>query len=110
MPPRPDPRPEALPAIAARLRLLRATTGLSQQKFAARVGLGYQQWGNFEAAHGRIGIDAALTLCRAMPVTLDWIYRGIEDGLKVGLWREMEATAAAQAEPVAPSEPAPVKV
>lgn len=71
-------RPEDLDAIANRLRLLRATTGLSQHKFTEWVGLGYSQWANFEASKGRIGLDAALTLTRKMGVPLDWIYLGQE--------------------------------
>ncbi len=31
---------------------------MSQEAFAAHVGLGYKQWGNFESAAGRIGLDA----------------------------------------------------
>lgn len=71
-------RPEDVSAIAERLRALRATTGLSQQKFADSVGLGYSQWANFESARNRIGLDAALTLVRKMGVSLDWIYTGQE--------------------------------
>ena len=69
-------RPEDVSAIARRLRALRSTTGLSQEKFAARCGLGYKQWGNFEGEAGRIGLDAALALVREFGVTLDWIYLG----------------------------------
>jgi transcriptional regulator with XRE-family HTH domain len=78
-------RPEDLDAIANRLRLLRATTGLSQHKFTEWIGLGYSQWANFEAAKGRIGLDAALTLTRKMGVSLDWIYLGQEAWLPAQL-------------------------
>jgi transcriptional regulator with XRE-family HTH domain len=61
-------------AISDRLRALRETTGMTQAQFAEHVGLNYKQWGNFEAAFSRIGIDAALQLVREMRVTLDWIY------------------------------------
>lgn len=78
-------RPEDVAAIAARLKALRAATGLSQEAFAKQVGLGYKQWGNFESASGRIGLDAALTLTRELKVPLDWIYLGEEAWLPAGL-------------------------
>ena len=94
-------RPEDVVAQAQRLRELRATTGLSQEKFAESVGLGYGQWSNFESARQRIGIDAALTLTRKMFVSLDWIYTGngmqyLPPDLREALRRvqETEATAA----------------
>lgn len=86
-----DPRPESLEAIASRMRALRATTGLSQQKFAERYGLGASQWANFETAQKRIGIDAALTLAREMRVPLDWIYLGQEAWLPAGLRDQIRA-------------------
>lgn len=86
-------------AIAMRLRALRATIGLSQEAFARRVGLGYKQWGNFEAATGRIGIDAALTLTRELRVPLDWIYLGEEAWLPAGLRDQIREKLAEQQAP-----------
>ncbi len=86
-----DPRPESLEAIASRMRALRATTGLSQQKFAERYGLGPSQWANFETAQKRIGIDAALTLAREMRIPLDWIYLGQEAWLPAELRDKIRA-------------------
>jgi transcriptional regulator with XRE-family HTH domain len=99
-------RPEDVSAIAQRLRALRATTKLSQEAFAKRVGLGYKQWGNFEAATGRIGLDAAMTLTRELKVPLDWIYLGEEAWLPAGLRDEIRrelATLQAEQKP----QPAP---
>lgn len=87
-------RPEEVAAIAARLRALRATTGLSQEAFAEKYGLGYKQWGNFEAARGRIGLDAALTLARELLVPLDWTYRGVEAWLPADLRDKIRAEIA----------------
>lgn len=78
-------RPEDVAAIAERLKALRASTGMSQEAFAKHVGLGYKQWGNFESAKGRIGLDAALTLARELKVPLDWIYLGEEAWLPAAL-------------------------
>ncbi len=86
-----SPHPASLEAIAKRLRALRATTGLSQQKFAERYGLGYSQWANFESARQRIGIDAALTLAQEMRVPLDWVYLGQEAWLPAELRDKIHA-------------------
>lgn len=72
----PKIHPASQEAQAQRLRALRQTTGLSQQRFADDMGLGYSQWANFETGTHRIGLDAALTLTRKMRVPLDWIYLG----------------------------------
>ncbi|WP_336489718.1 helix-turn-helix domain-containing protein [Methylobacterium nigriterrae] len=85
--------PDALAAMAERLRNLRATTGLSQQKFATSFGLGHSQWANFESAKHRIGIDAALTLRREMGVPLDWIYLGDTACLPAALKDELRKAA-----------------
>lgn len=87
-------RPEDIKAIAARLKALRATTGLSQEAFAASVGLGSKAWANFEAAGGRIGIDAALCLTREMNVPLDWIYIGQRAMLPADLRDKLDAVDA----------------
>lgn len=66
--------PSTIPEISRRLRLLRATTGLSQAEFARQVGVSRNAWNNFELEVGRINVDAAMKLCRKYLVTLDWIY------------------------------------
>ncbi|ACL61082.1 helix-turn-helix domain-containing protein [Methylobacterium nodulans] len=90
-------RPEDVRAISARLRALRKTTGLSQEKFAARCGLGYKQWGNFEAEEGRIGIDAAIALVKEFGVTLDWIYLGHPYRMPAELLEQIRAAAEPEA-------------
>lgn len=94
---RPKAEPFGAEAMAARLRALRATTGLSQQKFAEECGLGYKQWGNFETG-SRIGIDAALILVNKYRITLDWIYLGNKDMMPNGLMRRIEAIMATDEE------------
>lgn len=91
-------RPEDVLAIGDRLRALRISTGLTQAEFAEKYGFKQTQWGNFEAAHSRIGIDAALTLLRELKTPLDWIYTGDTTWLPSGLRDKIEAV-----------EPRPVK-
>ncbi len=78
-----------LDEMAKRLRALRDTTGLSQERFAEKYGLGYKQWGNFETG-SRIGLDAALTLVHEFRVTLDWIYLGDDSMMPTKLMREID--------------------
>lgn len=81
----------AVPEISRRLRILRATTGLSQQKFATTCGLEYRQWNNFEQG-SRIGIDAAMSLAKHYGLSLDWIYLGNPAGMPYGIMEQIKAT------------------
>lgn len=91
------PRPEDVISIAERMRVLRKTTGLSQEAFADFVGLGYAQWGNIEAARNRIGIDAALALTHKLGIPLDWTYLGEERWLPMELRSKLNEAADALA-------------
>jgi transcriptional regulator with XRE-family HTH domain len=77
----PAPDPLSLDAIAERLRLTRNALGLSQADIGRLAGIGAQAWNNNERARDRISLDQALKLCTATGVSLDWIYRGIMQGL-----------------------------
>lgn len=68
--------PRTLPAIARRMRLLRATTGLSISEFARETGIARTMWHNIESGFSRISVDAAMKLCEHFNLTLDWIFRG----------------------------------
>lgn len=72
------------------MRALRATTGLSQRKFAAEYKLGVSQWTQIEQGN-RIGIDAAINLVREFGLTLDWIYLGDRSRMPRDLLAEIDA-------------------
>ena len=80
-------------ALAKRLRVLRnfVAGGAhgSRAAFAARIGIEYKRWNNFERGFP-IPRDMAIHLVQAIHgLTLDWIYLGREDGLPVKLQREL---------------------
>jgi transcriptional regulator with XRE-family HTH domain len=68
--------PTSLAAISERLRLLQLSSGLKQAPFSRLVGLSASQWNNYSRGRERISIDAALKVCVATGVSLDFIYRG----------------------------------
>jgi transcriptional regulator with XRE-family HTH domain len=74
--------------IGHRLRLLRvALEDESQADFARRHGFKRSQLNNWETGARRIPLEAAITLCDAYGLSLDWIYRGKRDGLPEHLRR-----------------------
>jgi hypothetical protein len=90
---RPSPADLENAAIARRLRILRyyitGNESGSRQRFAARVGIEYKRWNNFERGLP-FNRDVAIHLVRAVPgLTLDWLYLGREDGLPIKLQREL---------------------
>jgi transcriptional regulator with XRE-family HTH domain len=58
---------------------------LSQKDFAARAGLTQPHYNQVETGVRLIGVRAAIKLCDAHGLTLDWIYRGDPSGLPVRL-------------------------
>ena len=71
--------PSAIPEIAGRLRLFRKAVAKNQTELCTRTGITRAAWSNYENARDRIGLDAAMKLCRTYGVTLDWIYFGGEN-------------------------------
>lgn len=67
--------------IAKRLLAVRKSLKLTQAAFAARNGFNSTQYNNWEKGSRRIPIEKALKLCDRYGLTLDFIYRGREDGL-----------------------------
>jgi transcriptional regulator with XRE-family HTH domain len=83
-------RPDTIPEIARRLRLLRMAVTSSQAEFCRRAGISTQLWNNYERGLSRIGIDTAISLQRKFAVPLDWIYLGIEAQLPNAIARKIE--------------------
>lgn len=71
-------RPEhSKPAIARRLVATReALNEGDQQKFAKGAKLKQNSYNQYESAKRLISLKAAIKLCDAYHLTLDWIYRG----------------------------------
>ena len=64
-------------AVAARVKVLRLKSGLSQADFAKSLGVKVTQYGNWETGFRQPSVAAAITICEAHGVTLDWLFRGI---------------------------------
>ena len=76
---------EEAQVVAERLRRTREATKLNQADWCRLVGIVPQAWNNYERGRNRISIDQALKVCQATGASLDWIYRGLADGLPVNL-------------------------
>lgn len=74
-------RPERSPiAIAHRIIRAREALGLTPKAVCDRTGIEPTAYSNYEGGK-RPGLDAAIALCDAFGVTLDWIYLGDVSGI-----------------------------
>ena len=90
--------PSAIPEIAGRLRLFRKAVAKNQTELCTRTGITRAAWSNYENARDRIGLDAAMKLCRTYGVTLDWIYFGGEEYLRSHLIKSLREAEKADPE------------
>jgi hypothetical protein len=91
-----DWRPDSNEAIAWRLKCLRyAIAKNNQSAFAAQLGIDPKRWNNFER-RTPLSKDVALKIVQRWPeLSLDWLFRGIDDRLPV--WRQRELAEAGNA-------------
>ena len=73
--------PTSPQSIARRLRLTREALGLNQTQFCTAGGIAPNTYNQWERARSRPELDGAAQLCEAHGLTLDWIYRGVSEGL-----------------------------
>lgn len=73
--------PTSPQSIARRLKLTREALGLNQTQFCTAGGIAPNTYNQWERARGRPELDGAAQLCEAHGLTLDWIYRGVSEGL-----------------------------
>jgi DNA-binding XRE family transcriptional regulator len=81
----PRPTSSSLEAIADRLVASREALEISQVDLCKRCGLKTNAYNQYETATSRINVDAAQALCDNLGYTLDWIYRGVINGLPFDL-------------------------
>ncbi|WP_029084883.1 helix-turn-helix transcriptional regulator [Bradyrhizobium sp. th.b2] len=86
-----DQNPESTEAVAHRLKRTREAMKLNQAAFCRLVGIDGPQWNNYEVGGRRITIDAALKVCKATGVGLNWIYRGMANDVPVNLATAIQA-------------------
>lgn len=76
----------SLPDIAARLRWLRLSYGMTQTDFARSIGAQPNQYNNWERGKSRLSLDGALAIRRVYSVSLDFLYLGRADTLPRNLF------------------------
>ncbi|MDI2110447.1 helix-turn-helix transcriptional regulator [Bradyrhizobium sp. Mp64] len=86
-----DQNPESNEAVAHRLKRTREAMKLTQAAWCRLVGIDAPQWNNYETGGRRITIDAALKVCKATGVGLNWIYRGMASDVPVNLATAIQA-------------------
>lgn len=77
--------------IAERLKWHRSTVGLSQEDYAASIGVKRSAFSLWEAGTHRLSLDGALALRSKYALSLDFMYEGIDDALPMTLrnaWRD----------------------
>jgi DNA-binding XRE family transcriptional regulator len=87
----------SLARIAERLRKIREALGMNQAEFARRAGMSRNAYNAYEKARERPALDQALRLCDTYKLTLDWIYRGDDSGLRADLADAIRAITKARA-------------
>jgi hypothetical protein len=92
-------------AVAARLTTLRqVVAGDNQTAFARQMGIEVKRWNNFERG-SPLSKEIAFILVNKIPgLSLDWLYRGVEDGLSVKLQRELADAGNSTTSPVTGSK------
>jgi hypothetical protein len=82
--------PESNEATTWRLKCLRyAMAKDNQSAFAAMLGIEPKRWNNMERGHP-LSKEVAFLIIRRWPdITLDWLFRGIDDHLTVRRQREL---------------------
>jgi DNA-binding XRE family transcriptional regulator len=72
-------------AVAMRLQLTRDALGIKQGAFAEAADIRPNTYNQYEKGKNLISLEEAHKLCDAHNLTLDWIYRGDQSGLRASL-------------------------
>lgn len=65
-------------AVAGRIKSLRVETGMNQADFAKSLGVNVTQFNNWETGFRQPTVAVAIRICEAHDVTLDWLFRGVD--------------------------------
>jgi transcriptional regulator with XRE-family HTH domain len=88
--------PHGTEAIAERLKLLRASLGMGQSEFAARVGIHQSIYNVYESARRSPSLNDARKLKQRLGVSQDWLYYGEEVAMPERLIIELRRVEASQ--------------
>ncbi len=89
--------------VARRLTAIREVEGLTPLQAAKRLGVSKPRWQNWERGDNLPLEDVAVRICEEFHVTLDWLFRGIPDGLTVS--RSIQLLAAVERVPALGASP-----
>ena len=80
--------------IAGRLTAIRAERGLSVPLMAESLGVARNRYYNWEHGDNLPSEEAMIRLCNNSPITMDYIYRGVDDHIptQLALRLRMRAT------------------
>jgi transcriptional regulator with XRE-family HTH domain len=73
--------------------------GLTQEDYAAKLGMKRARYGLWEAGTHRLSLDGALAIRKTFGLSLDFMYEGIDDALPMTLrnaWRDRPAVSASR--------------
>lgn len=77
--------------IATRLIWHRSMMGLTQDEYAAQIGMKRPRYSLWETGSHRLSLDGALALRKRWGLSLDFMFEGIDDALPMTLrnaWRD----------------------
>lgn len=87
--------------IGARIIRLREAMGMTQLAFAERIGWSAQRLSSYERGITRLRHENAMEIEKATESTIEWIYRGVKDGMPYGLMNRIDEIEAQEAEAAA---------
>lgn len=86
----PDDTGDLQTDVARRLARTRQALGIkNQQEFGRRAGLSQPKYNQYETGKRMLTLEAALALCDAYNLSLDWLYRGDPSSLPYKLATEL---------------------
>jgi len=80
-------------AVGYRLTLTRRAFGSGQQAFAEMADINASAYNQYERGKRLISVSHAVKLVDAYHITLDWIYLGDPQALRVSLWQLIQGLA-----------------
>src|SRR5262245_20177552 len=76
-------------AVGDRLRLIRGVSGLSQTDLARRIGHKQNTYSSYENGSRKCSVECAILVCEHFDATLDYVFRGHNEGLAQVRIREL---------------------
>lgn len=73
--------PDWLAALASRIFLSREALGIKPVDLAKELGISPARWSHYETGKRPLDIEIAVKFCTRYGLTLDWLYRGMPQGL-----------------------------